>query len=70
MATTMFFEETVQDKEGEASIELEFGRSSYYHGESLVYLTINGTTVILDEKVGRKLCEAMDDLAAYLGYRR
>ncbi len=68
MATTMFFEKTLTDKEAnDVSIEMEFGRSSYY-GESLIYLTIDGSSLILDEKAGRELCEAFSSLSAYLGY--
>jgi hypothetical protein len=69
MATTMFFEETLRDKEGAGQpVHLEFGRSSYYHGESLVYLTIDDKTVILDEATGRRLVEAMASLGSYLSY--
>lgn len=67
----MFFEKTVRDKEkSEIGIDLEFGRSSFYDGESLVYLTIEGKTVIVDEETGREICEAMQSLANYLGYSR
>lgn len=71
MATTMFFEKTIRDKEDKtAGIELEFGRSSFYGGESLMYFNVDGKTVILDEKTGREICEAMQRqrLAVYLGY--
>jgi hypothetical protein len=68
MATTQFFEEVVQDKERkENGIDLEFGRSSFYR-DNLIYLRVDDTTVILDEATGRRLCEAMADLATYLGY--
>ncbi len=69
MATTMFFEETLKDaaKSGN-SVEVEVGRSSYLGGENLVYLVINGKTLILDEKMGRKFCEAVNGLGQYLGY--
>ncbi|MGN6549994.1 MAG: hypothetical protein ACTHJ3_08905 [Pararhizobium sp.] len=71
MATTMFFEKTIRDKEDKkASIEIEFGRSSYYDGESLMYFNIEGKSVIVDEKTGREIYEAMQSLAAYLGYDR
>jgi hypothetical protein len=69
MATTTFFEESICDKERKGeTINLEFGRSSYYYGESLIYLRVNGQSVILDEATGRRLCEAMGSLGRYLSY--
>lgn len=72
MATTMFFEEQqVKDAARSGnSITLEFGRSSYLDGENLIYLIVDGRTLILDEATGRKICEAMDALGSYLGYNR
>lgn len=68
MATTMFFEKTITDKEDKnAKLDLEFGRSSYY-GTSLIYINVNGTSVIVDETTGRSIYDAMQDLGAYLGY--
>lgn len=69
MATTMFFEETLRDKEKQdAAVDLEFGRSSYYNGENLIYLKIDDTTLIVDEETGKRLVEAMSDVGRYLGY--
>lgn len=72
MATTMFFEGELVDKGGKQKnhVHLEFGRSSYYDGESLIYIAINGEWVILDEAQGREIYEAMDNLGGYLGYDR
>lgn len=68
MATTCFFEEIVRDKEdSSAELDVEFGRSSFY-GESLIYLRVGDTGVILNEKSGRELYGKMKDLARYLGY--
>lgn len=70
MATTMFFEEQVVKDAGKSGnkITLEFGRSSYLGGENLIYMMIDGKTLILDEKTGRKVYEAMEALGGYLGY--
>jgi hypothetical protein len=70
MATTMFFEpQKVNDAAGSGNqISLEFGRSSYLGGENLIYLIIDGKTLILDEKTGRQIYESMDALGSYLGY--
>jgi hypothetical protein len=68
MATTAYFEETISDKkEKSAKIDLEFGRSSFY-GENLMYITVEGKTVILDEKSGREIYDSMRKLGVYLGY--
>jgi hypothetical protein len=69
MATTLFFEEELRDAASSGnSVQLEFGRSSYLDGESLVYLVLDGKTLILSEAAGRKLCAAMSNLSSYLGY--
>lgn len=71
MAATMFFEKTIVDKErSESSLELEFGRSSYYGGENLSYIKVDGKLVILDEASGREIWQAMQNLGQYLGYDR
>jgi hypothetical protein len=68
MATTMYFEEVVSDKQDKAlTLDLEVGRSSYYR-ENLIYLRIGDDQVILDAETGRRLCEAIASLAAYLHY--
>ncbi|WP_198086565.1 hypothetical protein [Variovorax sp. E3] len=70
MATTMFFEEQeIKDAARSGNkITLEFGRSSYLGGENLVYLVVDGKTLILDERSGRNIYEAMKALGGYLGY--
>lgn len=68
MATTCFFEEVLKDKEVNVEIDLEFGRSSYYGGESLIYLRVGETHLIMNEKSGRALYAAMSNLGTYLGY--
>lgn len=70
MATTMFFEQTVNDMEKkDTKITLEFGRSSFYR-ENLMYLTVDGKSVIVNEKTGREIFAAMQSLGSYLGYDR
>jgi hypothetical protein len=70
MATTVFFEERLKDKKDNRSLDVEFGRTSYYHGENLIYLKVFDVGLILDEATGRRLSEAMYDVASYLGYAR
>jgi len=50
----MFFQETIKDKKENRSLEVEFGRSSYY-GENLIYLRVWDESLILDEETGRRL---------------
>jgi hypothetical protein len=70
LATTTFFEQTIQDKE-DASIkmELEFGRSSFYR-DNLIYIKVDDKTVIVNEETGREIYDAMMRLGSYLGYDR
>lgn len=68
MATTMFFGQELQDQgKPELWTKLEFGRSSFYR-ENLIYFVVDGKTLIVDEKTGRAICEAMQTLGTYLGY--
>lgn len=69
MATTVFFEEDIKDAGGKnGDVHFEVGRSSYLNGENLIYLSIDGKTLILDEKTGRELVEAFERLGRYLSY--
>lgn len=68
MATTMFFEKNLQDQAGrKTSMSLEFGRMNAT-GTSLIYITVDEKTVLIDKQSGREICEAMRDLAIYLQY--
>ncbi|HEV7259181.1 MAG TPA: hypothetical protein VGN82_15480 [Bosea sp. (in: a-proteobacteria)] len=49
-------------------MELELGRSSYWQDENLIYLVVDGRSIILDDKTGRQLYKAMMKLGAFLGY--
>jgi len=69
MATTVFFEEHIRDIGGKnGDVHFEVGRSSYLHGENLIYVSIDGRTLILDEKTGRELVSAFNRLGSYLDY--
>lgn len=68
MATTTFFEEQIKDLKEPISVDLEFGRSSYYGGINRLYVKIDGRFMVLVESQGQRLCAAMDDLRAYLQY--
>ena len=68
MATTQFFEKTLVDRgDKNKRMELEFGRSSFYGGENLMYLQVDGKLLILDRDTMHELFAAMERLADYLG---
>jgi hypothetical protein len=68
MATTMYLDGTIKDKEKkDAEIALEFGRSSFY-GESLMYFEVGGKLVIIDKATGMRIFDEMMRLGAFLGY--
>jgi hypothetical protein len=46
MATTCFFQETIKDKKEDRSLEVEFGRSSFYGGENLIYLNVSPRSAV------------------------
>jgi len=73
MATTMYFEETIRDQDGEKQIDVELGRSSYYAGckiangigEDSIYLKIDGKCIIMDLATAKKFVNAVVDLGNY-----
>jgi hypothetical protein len=67
MATTMYFEETIRDQGGKESLDVEFGRSSFYPEDS-IYLTVDGKTVIMDRATAKKLVDAVVSVGQYHGF--
>lgn len=75
MATTMYFEETIRDQGGKETMDVEFGRSSYYSdcpipsgvGEDSIYLKVNGKTVIMDVATAKKFVNAAISVGHYHG---
>ena len=75
MATTMFFEERIEDQGGKTSFDIEFGRSSYYAGSEIpagigqdsVYLIVDGKTVIMSLEMAKKFVEAAAAVGRYHG---
>ena len=66
MATTMYFEEAIKDQGGERSMDVEFGRSSFYPEDS-IYLNVNGEGVIMDRATAKKFVEAAVAVGQYHG---
>lgn len=66
MATTMYFEETIQDQGGKTSLDVELGRSSFYPEDS-IYLKVDGKTVIMDRATAKRFVEAVVSVGQYHG---
>jgi hypothetical protein len=66
MATTMYFEEKIKDQGGKDTMDVEFGRSSFYKEDS-IYLNVNGEVVIMDLATAKKFVDAVVDLGHYHG---
>lgn len=66
MATTMYFEETIRDQGGKESLDVEFGRSSFYPEDS-IYLSVDGKTVIMDRATAKRFAEAVVSVGQYHG---
>lgn len=67
MATTMYFEETIDDQGGKTSMELEIGRSSFY-AEDSIYMTVDGKTVIMDRETAKRFVDAIVSVGFYHGF--
>jgi hypothetical protein len=69
MTTTVFYHKIIHDKEKQdVKIELEFGGSSFYGGENLMYLRIDGKFMVLDRETGVKIFNAVQKLGTYLSF--
>lgn len=76
MATTAYFDETIVDQDGGHSLQVEFGRSSYYSGAELngggtgsdsIYLSVDGSSVIMDRETAKRFVEAAISVGRYHG---
>jgi hypothetical protein len=67
MATTMYFNEVIRDQGGKISMEVEFGRSSFYPEDS-IYLVIDGKTVIMNQATAKRFVEAVAAVGRYHGF--
>jgi len=67
MATTMFFEELVEDQGKRTSMNIELGRSSFYPEDS-VYLSVDGKLVIMDRATAKRFVEAVAAVGRYHGF--
>ncbi|RKK03228.1 hypothetical protein EBE87_05085 [Pseudoroseomonas wenyumeiae] len=73
MATTMYFEEIVQDQGGEVTAEIEIGRSSFYAGcsvpagigEDSVYIRFDEKTILMDRATAKRFIEAAISVGRY-----
>ncbi len=69
MSTTPYFDGVLVDATDRSEpMEIEFGRSSDWQDENLIYLVVDDRSLILDDATGRTLYQAMMKLGAYLGY--
>lgn len=66
MATTIYFDETIQDQGGRTSVEMELGRSSFYQEDS-IYLIVDGKTVIMNLATAKGFVDAVVSVGRYHG---
>ncbi len=67
MATTVYFEETINDQGGKSSMELEIGRSSFYPEDS-IYIKVGDNLVIMDRAMAKKFADAVVSVGHYHGF--
>ncbi|HDS0962074.1 hypothetical protein PshuTeo2_21020 [Pseudomonas hunanensis] len=67
MATTVYFEETIEDQGKRTSMELEIGRSSFYREDS-IYINVDGKLVIMDRATAQRFVEAVVSVGFYHGF--
>lgn len=75
MATTCYFEETIRDQGGKVTMDVEFGRSSFYSGcpipggtgNDSIYLKVDDNSVIMDLETAKRFVEAVISVGRYHG---
>lgn len=67
MATTVYFEEKIEDQGKRSSMVVELGRSSFYREDS-IYLTVDGKLVIMDRATAKRFVEAVVSVGQYHGF--
>lgn len=67
MATTVYFEETVNDQGDVNEMDIELGRSSFYEEDS-IYIKVDGKLVIMDRATAKRFVEAVTDVGHYHGF--
>jgi len=67
MATTQYFKETVKNQEGEAALDIEIGRSSYYPDHS-IYIEVDGKVVIMTPEMAKNFVESVVSVGNYFGF--
>lgn len=69
MTTTPYLDTVLIDVTDRTEpMEIELGRSSDWQDENLIYIVVDGRSLILDDATGREIYRAMMKLGAYLGY--
>ncbi|ARE85297.1 hypothetical protein ROSMUCSMR3_03849 [Roseovarius mucosus] len=75
MATTTYFDETIKDQDERCSMNVEFGRCSFYsgcdvksgQGTDSIILKVNDECVIMDIQMAKKFVNAAADVGRYFG---
>lgn len=67
MATTMYFEEKIEDQGKKTEMELGIGRSSYYEQDS-IYITVDGKSVVMNRATAERFVDAVVKLGIYHGF--
>ena len=70
MGTNMFFgNRSVLDSISDENVGLEIGTSGASGKGPQMYLNLNGESVLLSHDDAKDLCQAVSDIAHYLGYK-
>jgi len=70
MATTIFFEENLQNAGGSArELQLEVGTTNFIR-ENSIYITVDGKQIVMDEKMSKKFVEAVGKIGRYYGFNK
>jgi hypothetical protein len=76
MATTIYFDELIRDQGGKETMEVEFGRSSFYAhcpipsgtGEDSIYLNVGGRGVVMERATAKRFVDAAIPVGRYHGF--
>lgn len=70
MGTTTYFENDVKDAANGEFLHLDVGTSGYAGNGPQMYITLGKESILLSHKDAKKLCDGIEGISNYLGYRK
>ena len=70
MGTTTYFEDDVKDAAKGEFLHLDVGTTGFAGNGPQMYINLGGKGIILSHDDAKRLCDGIEGIAHYLGYRK